>query len=145
MLFSTLQAYSGENNSKKSIMVDQVTVNQLQQLVEGLVWTSETDSPFETFVWERVDSGTFRPQDLLHHLGYAPNTPIESQSLEKFFTPVLQGQDWRDEVKVKQYQAVMNYLQDNLRNVQVYRIGKMEMDMYILGQTAVGNVGACEN
>jgi hypothetical protein len=120
-------------------MVNQDLVNKLQQLTEGLVWMSETDSPFEVFVWERVDSGAFRPQNLLHHVGYAPNTPVDIQSLEQFFTPAIQ-QDGRDEVEVKRYQALMIYLQDNLNDVQVYRIGKVKMDVYILGQTSGGDL-----
>ena len=124
-------------------MTDQELMNELQELTVGLTWMSESDYPCEPFSWEEIDPNSFQAQDLLHHIGYAPNTPLEIQSLEEFFTPAIQEQDWHNEAEqaqVKRYQALMNFLKDNLNNIQVYKVAKVEIDVYILGKTTNGNL-----
>jgi Nuclease A inhibitor-like protein len=51
-------------------------------------------------------------------------------------------QDWHDESKakeVRQYQGLVKLLQESLEGVLVYRLGTVEIDIYIVGKTPDGN------
>lgn len=123
-------------------MTDQELIKELQQLTENLVWMSETDAPLEVIQWD-INADSFDAQDLLHHLGLALDTPVETQSLESFFKPATTEQNWHNEAEqaeVKRYQELLNSLRSHLEDVQVYKIGKVEIDVYILGKTVESNI-----
>ena len=40
----------------------------------------------------------------------------------------------------KRYQALVNLLKTHLTDIKVYRVGEVEVNCYILGQTESGNI-----
>jgi Nuclease A inhibitor-like protein len=53
-----------------------------------------------------------------------------------------QAEDWHDEEEreiVQRFQHLVSVLKQNLSNIQVYRVGSIEIDAYILGVTPSGN------
>jgi Nuclease A inhibitor-like protein len=104
---------------------------------------SESDYPFEAFIWD-IDgaANSLTPQQLLQHTRQAPDTPVETLEVDLFFAPTTRVQDWHDESKakeVRQYQGLVKLLQESLEGVLVYRLGTVEIDIYIVGKTPDGN------
>lgn len=117
-------------------MSDRDLAAQLQQATEGLFWPSETDAGFEVVIWPDLDQIT--TESLRDRLHLDPETPILIQDFYRFFQPVTQEQAWHnaeERAERERYQALMEFLSENLNNIQVFRIGEVEIDIYILGQT----------
>ncbi|NJK53834.1 MAG: hypothetical protein HC936_15435 [Leptolyngbyaceae cyanobacterium SU_3_3] len=52
-------------------------------------------------------------------------------------------QDWQNESEqtiVSQYQQLVDTLKQHLSDLQVYRIGETNLDLYIIGKTADGHL-----
>lgn len=124
-------------------MSDSDLVKQLQHATSGLLWMSESDYPFEAFVWDiKGTMNSLTPQQLLRHTRHAPDTPVETLEVDRFFARATRAQDWHDESQaqeVRQYQELVKRLQDTLQQVLVYRLGTVEIDIYIVGKTPSGN------
>ena len=64
--------------------------------------------------------------------------------IDDFFRNSVTAEDWHeDEEKatVKKFQNLVNVLKTNLTDLQVYRIGSKEIDVYIFGTTPDGIAG----
>jgi len=61
-------------------------LDALQKASKGLRYTSETDAPLQSFVWEGGSELT--PEQLRKHAGIAPDVPIEETTLDGFFHAV---------------------------------------------------------
>lgn len=130
---------------KLKVMSDLDLVEQLQNAASGLLWISESDFPFVAFVWNSQSSNpenVLTPQQLRQYTGHASDTPVETLELDRFFAPATRVENWHDESKTKevlQYQALVKRLKDELKNLSVYRLGTVELDIYIIGKTPSGN------
>lgn len=114
-------------------------LDQLKQASSGLLYMSESDYPFEVFFWVAVAPMT--PEKVLHQTGYPQDTPVEIVEFDRFFRRVTTPQDWHtpeEQETVAQYQALVDTLKANLSNLEVYRVGSIEIDVYIVGQTPTG-------
>jgi Nuclease A inhibitor-like protein len=126
-------------------MSDLDLVEQLQNAASGLLWISESDYPFEAFVWNIQSSNPenfLRAQQLRQYTGHASDTPVKTLEIDRFFAPATRVENWHDESKAKevlQYQALVKQLKDELKNLSVYLLGTVELDIYIIGKTPSGN------
>ncbi len=112
----------------------------LQQASAGLLYSSESDYPFTVFSWQ-IEAST--PEQILTQTEHSKNTPIQTVDFDKFFAPVTQEKDWygpEEKAAVTKYLQLVKTLKGSLRDIQVYRIGKTELDVYILGQTSTGTL-----
>lgn len=117
---------------------------QLQYLSSGLLYISESDAPFETFLWQSITEESLTPELVRQLANYPPQTPVEVISADQFFALALRQEEWHDEEDtqvVKRYQALVAALKENLSQLQVYRVGKREIDIWIAGRTPGGNWG----
>lgn len=122
-------------------MSDRDLAAQLQQATAGLFWPSETDAGFEVVTWPDLDQVT--TESLRDRLNLDPETPILIQDFYDFFQPVTQEQAWHnseERAERERYQALVEFLRENLSNLQVFRVGEVEIDIYILGQTPEGQI-----
>jgi Nuclease A inhibitor-like protein len=128
---------------KLTVMSDWDLVEQLQNATSGLLWMSESDYPFEAFVWDiQGAANSLTPQQLRQHTRHAPDTPVETLEVDRFFARAIQVQNWHDEdqaQEVRQYQKLVKLLQESLEQIWVYRLGTIEIDIYIVGKTPSGN------
>lgn len=107
----------------------------LEKLTEDLLWMSETDAPIQVVCWKDC-SAIETPEQLLEQTHHEVGTPIEEVELEQFFEPVVTEQDWfGDEEKetAAKYRSLMSALKENLSDIRVYRVGEVEIDVYVLG------------
>ncbi len=111
-------------------------VTQLERLIIDLYWVSESDCPFQVVSWD---------EKYLNKLlsSTSANEEIETISLADFFAPVLVVEDWYEEEElatIDRYKKLLNAIEFHLNNVKVFRVGKIEIDVYILGKTATRDV-----
>ena len=115
--------------------------NILKQATDGLLMTSESEYPFEVFAWE---SAVLNEATVLKKTGHSQETPVKLVEIDDFFRNSVTAEDWHeDEEKatVKKFQNLVNVLKTNLTDLQVYRIGSKEIDVYIFGTTPDGIAG----
>ncbi|GAP99842.1 sugar-non-specific nuclease inhibitor NuiA homolog [Leptolyngbya sp. NIES-2104] len=63
--------------------------------------------------------------------------------LEQFFEPVVTEQDWfGDEEKetAAKYRSLLSALKENLSDLKVYRVGEIQIDVYVVGKDEARNI-----
>jgi hypothetical protein len=121
-------------------MTPKELTDRLSQLSEGLLFPSESEYPLEPFTWE---SATLTPETILTRSLKPADTAIESISLEDFFAPVVTDEDWfedEDRATAQRFRDLQAAIA-TLENVQVFRLGKIEIDVYIVGEIGPDLVG----
>jgi hypothetical protein len=121
-------------------MTDSIAA-QLQQASKGLLFLSESDAPFEVIHWSA--QGELTPAKLLQLTGHPPDAPVELRTVDDFFAVATQAEDWHDEEEretVQRFQNLVSVLKQNLSQLQVYRVGSIEIDAYIIGVTDGGEL-----
>ena len=113
---------------------------QLKQVSNGLFFLSETDAPFEVMNWQT--QGELTPAKLLQLTDHLPDAPVKVVSVDDFFARATQEEDWHDQEEretVKRFQNLVSVLKQNLSQLQVYRVGSIDIDAYIVGMTPSGD------
>ena len=124
------------------------TRKKLQSILETaaaeLVYTSESDRPFEWFFLK--DAGTGWPYDaeeLAKRFPEAGGKKIEERSLDDFFRRHIETSDPYD-VRTQQirprYEALKATLGSSLKDPRVIRIGSIEITCLIVGDDGRGNL-----
>ncbi len=111
-------------------------IAQLNEKIDGLYFPSESDFPFEVIVWENFADSLFNTEKWLTHIGLPTDSPIEHTSLNYLFRNLSVEQAWHDELQkaqVAQFKALQDFLQTHLTDLTVYRVGRIEITVFILG------------
>lgn len=122
-------------------MTNTEITDKLKQASDGLLCMSESEYPFEVFLWEGVAPVT--EVKVLQQTNHASDTPVQVVTVDDFFRVATTPEDWHEEEEkemVKKFQALVETIKANLNNPQVYRLGKIEIDAYIVGETPTGNL-----
>ena len=120
-------------------MTDSIAT-QLKQASKGLFFLSETDAPFEVIHWSA--QGKLTPAKLLQLTNHPPDAPLKMLAVDDFFAIATQEEDWHDEEEgetVKRFQNLVSVLKQNLSQLQVFRVGSINVDVYIVGATPSGD------
>ena len=124
---------------------DSAVIQTLQNASEGLQFLSETDAPFTAFFW--LDSsdeilGTER----LKQLAKEPDdVPIETEKVAYFFrnsVKVFEG-EYSDYTvaKAEKFKRLVRTIEATLKDAQVFRVGEISIDVYIIGRVEGGYAG----
>ena len=116
-------------------------IDRLSTLSKGLLFPSESEYPLEPFIWE---SATLTPETILTRSLQPSGTAIESITLEEFFTPVIVDEDWFDDEDreiAQRFRDLQSAIATTLENVQVFKVGTVEIDVYIVGAIGPDLVG----
>jgi Nuclease A inhibitor-like protein len=109
---------------------------RLKLASDGLLSISESEYPFEVFLWENMAPAT--PEKVLQQTNHAPGILVEVVTVDDFFQVACSEEDWHgDEEKemVARFKALLETIKTTISNPQVYRLGEIEIDVYILGAT----------
>lgn len=115
-------------------------VEKLKEASTGLLMMSESDYPFEVVHWEGAAPAT---QEKILQLTGSQDLPIEVVDLDYLFRNCAFEQEWHNELQkedVKKFQTLIQTLKDNLTEISVYRVGQINIDAYIIGQTKDGDL-----
>jgi hypothetical protein len=105
----------------------------LRTASEGLLCRSETDEPFTPFSWGRAEAELTPVQ--VSRLAAAPaGARIEDKPLAAF----IQEQAAQDPDDAAQYRQLQQVIDRQLAGARVYRVGSVNIDVYIVGRTGDG-------
>jgi hypothetical protein len=116
-------------------------VQQLVSAVANLSWPSETDAPFDIARWTELPAAQPSTEQILQQALLPPETPVETVELDHFFEPT-KPQPWHspeEQAIAEQFQNLQMLLQQSLEEIQVYRCGEIELEIYIVGRTRQGD------
>ncbi len=115
-------------------------LDRLRQDTVDLVWLSESDYPFEVIGWEQ--GSEMNPAALFTELVDREIT-IETITLADFFASALTVEDWYEAeelAQVDRYRKLLQTIESTLTEVQVFRVGEIEISVYIVGKTPDGDL-----
>jgi hypothetical protein len=111
----------------------------LKQASKGLVYLSETDAPFETFSWGKA-GGDLTPANVRKLAKAGAKAPVEEVGLDDFFKPLTEEHDHSPEEAedIGKYKILMKVMNDQLTDAAVFKVGKVNIDVYVVGKTKDG-------
>ena len=110
---------------------------EVTDLLKDLLYPSESDEPIE---WISFQSSVLYPltvNDLEFYQGFPPEVYVEEIAVENFWKPIITIEEWYEEderVQVAKFLELKLLLETNLKNLQAFRAGQIEIDLYLLGQ-----------
>jgi hypothetical protein len=114
---------------------------QIRKVSEGLFYISETDAEIYPFAGAKADAVT--GENLLSRTGNKPDAPVEERDFTDFFTRLTKIQDWfGDEEKqtAAKYVRLKELLERNLKDLKVFKVGRIEIDIYVVGLDSEGRL-----
>lgn len=107
---------------------------RIGEAAEGLFYLSETDAEIEPFAGERAEEVT--AAEILRQIGQSGKAPIERREFEDFFRRLTEIPHWYEEEEkdqARKFRELKDLLKKELRDIKVFRIGKIEIDIYVVG------------
>jgi hypothetical protein len=117
--------------------------NQLEHAADGLLYTSESDFPFEFFCSAALAAEPLTAESFRALIGAAPDAPIEEITVDEFFARHIERVDPNDAVAVAlvpRYQELKETILATLDQPRVYRVGLIAVRCYVVGRDKRGNV-----
>lgn len=110
---------------------------QIETVVANLYYTSETDAEVLVFVGKAAETVTI--DELKNQTQTPPGVPIEQKDFNDFFNRLTINRDWfgdEEKATAKKFTDLKNLIEANLRHASVFRIGKIQIDIYVVGLDA---------
>ncbi|MDB6111867.1 MAG: nuiA [Pedosphaera sp.] len=117
------------------------TIKSLQEATRDVLYMSESDYPFQ--IIQRAGEG--RPPDAqtVLELSSRAGGAVQVVPLETFFKHLIAEKPWHREQEnatVRKFQKLLQVIRQHLPNAQVFRVGEIQVDVFILGNTADGDL-----
>ena len=117
---------------------------RLEAAADGLVYTSESDRPFEWFALPGGAAGwPYGADEFARRIGAEAGAPVEERTLDRFFAPHIESTDPYDtraqEIRPR-YEKLKKLLAASLREARVFRIGRIEIACYVVGDDGRSNL-----
>ncbi|MBD0258316.1 MAG: nuclease A inhibitor family protein [Cytophagales bacterium] len=113
----------------------------LTEAAKDLLYPSESDYPFEYFTWDLSEGNPLSEAQVRKYTDRGSDTPVKEVPFTDFFDRLTQVKDWNgDEEKrtTEQFAALRNKLGQLLADLRVFRVGTVEIDVYIVGKSPSG-------
>ena len=115
-------------------------LSELKEATKDLLFMSESDYPFEVFRWDKAQEVA---RDFLRkEAGKGMDDTVEEKSVDEFFKQAVSIQDWHgkeEKATAQKYQALVKLLKERLTNLKVYRVGSVNITVFILGKDQGGD------
>ena len=120
-------------------MTDEQLIEELREATRGLTFMSESDYPFEVFNW-----GAAEPtHEFLRGLtGEASDAPVETTTAANVFRVAASEAEWKNAEQLaaaRRFQSLLRLLEQNLKDLKVFRVGAINIPVYVVGRSASGN------
>lgn len=115
---------------------------KLKELCGGVVYISETDSPLTPIV-EPSGGNSSLEKFVLDQLLLGDKKPITSEPAENFFRRLTADREWyglKERGRAKNFAALREMIYNNVDDVRMIRAGRINIDIFVLGFDAAGNV-----
>jgi hypothetical protein len=117
-------------------------LTSLQSASSGLLVMSESDYPFEIVYWPELEADvTYK---MLQESGKDVSTPIETITVEyllRNMTKAEAGAGIQQQQTASRFVELQQLLNSSLENVKVYRVGTVQVDVFIIGKLDDGTYG----
>ena len=114
---------------------------QIKKACEGLYYISETDAEISPFFGKQAQAVT--KEEILSQTESAANSLVEERNFADFFARLTEIQDWfgdEEKATAQKFAELKNLLESNLRDLKVFKIGKVQLDVYAVGLNAENNL-----
>lgn len=128
-------------NLKEEISSEKSFEDQIKSLCKGLYYISETDAEIFPFSGTKAESVT--AEELLKQTGNLPNASVEEREFDEMFARLTKLQDWfgdEEKATAAKFSAIKELLEKNLSDLKVFKIGRINIDIYFVGLDADGNL-----
>jgi hypothetical protein len=112
---------------------------RFDQLSEGLLFMSETDAPLTYYELSPQKSQEWQPStggQFLQLIGEDPATHVEKLAPEEFFRDLRTGNEERED----QVAALQKVITGELRKLEGFRVGEIQINIFVLGTDDSGKV-----
>ncbi len=119
---------------------DEGLLAELKEATEGLTFMSESDYPFEVLHWK--GAAEVNAEYLRELEGLSADAPVKVTSVDEFFKVAASEAEWKSKEAIttaRRYQALVQLLEENLTDLKVYRIGEINISVYVIGKLATAN------
>lgn len=129
---------------KKSVEINSKETDlpaQIKKLCEGLYYISETDAEILPFVGKKAQAVT--SEEIKNQIQAADKSRVEEKDFTEFFGRLTEIQDWFGEEEketAQKFTDLKNFLEKNLKDLKVFKIGEIQIDVYVVGLDAEGNL-----
>ncbi len=133
---------------KISAEVEQPEVDltgQIRTIAAGLWYMSETDAEIMAFAGTKTDTVT--KENLLAQIDQPPESPVEERDFNEFFVRLTEIKDWygdEEKATAAKFAALKDLLEKNLKDLKVFKVGKIQIDIYAIGINAEGNLAGIQ-
>lgn len=112
-------------------------LTDIKKASDGLLFISESEHPLEKITFLKPAGAV---ADYLKSISDKNNnTPAETQTLEYFFRNMTRVNEGDDKATAERFKALETILKQKLKNIQVYRIGSVEVQAFIVGELPDGS------
>jgi hypothetical protein len=118
-------------------MINSTNLSELQSVIEGLYYPSESDEALEIITFEKDFDPKVEESKLKKSIKAKPKYKVESDDFEAFWTVVTTPQNWWTEFeqdRMRKFLILKDLLLANLTNLTYLRIGRVEIKALIIGQ-----------
>jgi hypothetical protein len=119
---------------------DEQLIEELKGATHGLLFMSESDYPFEVFKWGSAEPAR---EFLRGPAGQDSSASVEeTQGASEFFRAAASEPEWKGEAELavaRRYKALLRLLESSLSDLRVYRVGAIDMNVYVAGRAPSGN------
>ena len=108
----------------------------LQEAAKGLLVMSETDAPLVPFFWPSEKKVPLTPTILLELIQTKPDMPVKTTTLATFFRSSIKEETWHNDeekAEIEKFKTLVATIKRILTKPQVFRVGQIDMDVYIVG------------
>ena len=105
-----------------------------------MIYISESEAPLDVLVWKDVQDKSALPQKIAD-ITKLPATAQATQDITTFLAAIRQMADPKDAVMVayaKAWEELLAWLSANLKDVQIIRVGTINVQVFIAGFSVDG-------
>jgi hypothetical protein len=126
---------SKERKKIKKIDKPETLAERIKKVSEGLFYISESDAEILPFVGERGEA--VNAETILKQTN--SDAPVEERDFKDFFKRLTELQEWFGDEEIEnanKFAKLRDMLQKNLRDIKVFKVGRIEIDIYVVGLDA---------
>lgn len=130
-----------EESSKETSVAQNSVVELLKENVVDLLYPSESDEKLKVIDWQADHPAPFNTILFRKYIGLTPADRVESVPWERFFSLVLDKQDWWTDYEIQRaekFAKIKSIMLENLTDLEYLRAGRVEVEAYLVGKDFEG-------
>lgn len=108
--------------------------SEIKKAVENLYYMSETDAGIVPFIGNKADSVT--AANLISQTQSDEKSKVTEIKFDEFFSNLTKIENWfgdEENRTAQKFSGLKDLLEKNLKDLKVFKIGQIEIDIYIVG------------